>query len=154
MTTAHRKEHCGTLYLRTGDSLGGAQMRLVDEVGADLDGLSQLRALIASGRKAGILAALEFEFVEVEPGRAVFAGVPGEHAYNPIGSVHGGYAAALLDSACGCAAHSRLSATQAYATLELKVAYHKPITRNTGPIRAEGRLLSFGQRAAFAEATL
>jgi uncharacterized protein (TIGR00369 family) len=69
-------------------------------------------------------------------------------------SVHGGYAAALLDSACGCAAHSRLSATQAYTTLELKVAYHKPITRNTGPIRAEGRLLSIGQRAAFAEATL
>src|SRR5580704_1944938 len=99
-------------------------MRLVDEVGADLDGLSQLRALIASGRKAGILAALEFDFIEVEAGHAVFAGIPGDHAYNPIGSVHGGYAAALLDSACGCATHSRLTASQAF-TLELKVAYHK-----------------------------
>jgi uncharacterized protein (TIGR00369 family) len=129
-------------------------MNLVEEIAPNLDGLAQLQALLASGRKPGILASLNFDFVEVAPGRAVFAGVPGEHAYNPIGSVHGGYAAALLDSACGCAAHSRLSATQAYTTLELKVAYHKPITRNTGLLRAEGRLLSFGQRAAFAEATL
>ena len=64
------------------------------------------------------------------------------------------YAATLLDSACGCAVHTRLSATQAYTTLELKVAYHKPITRETGPLRAEGRVVSFGRRAAFAEATL
>jgi acyl-coenzyme A thioesterase PaaI-like protein len=52
--------------------------------------VSQLRALIASGRKAGILVALDFDFIEVEAGRAVFAGIPGDHAYNPIGSVHGG----------------------------------------------------------------
>jgi len=129
-------------------------MSLVDEVGGGLDGLSQLRALIASGRKPGILVALDFEFVEVEAGKAVFAGTPGEHAYNPIGSVHGGYAATLLDSACGCAVHSRLTASQAYTTLELKVAYHKPITKDTGLLRAEGRLLSFGQRVAFAESKL
>jgi uncharacterized protein (TIGR00369 family) len=84
----------------------------------------------------------------------VFAGTPGEHAYNPIGTVHGGYAATLLDSACGCAVHSRLSANQAYTTLELKVAYHKAISRNTGLLRAEGRVVSFGRRAAFAEASL
>jgi uncharacterized protein (TIGR00369 family) len=129
-------------------------MSLVDEVAGGLDGLSQLRALMASGRKPGILVALDFEFVEVEAGKAVFAGTPGEHAYNPIGAVHGGYAAALLDSACGCAVHSRLTALQAYTTLELKVAYHKAITKDTGLLRAEGRLLSFGQRVAFAEAKL
>jgi uncharacterized protein (TIGR00369 family) len=129
-------------------------MSLVDEVGAGLDGLSQLRALIASERKPGILKALDFEFIEVEAGRAVFAGIPGDHAYNPIGAVHGGYAATLLDSACGCAVHSRLTASQAYTTLELKVAYHKAITKDTGLLRAEGRLLSFGQRVAFAEAKL
>src|SRR5271154_6072799 len=129
-------------------------MRLVDEVGEDLDGLSQLRALIASGRKPGILVALDFDFIEVEAGRAVFAGTPGEHAYNPIGSVRGGYAATLLDSACGCATHSRLSASQGFTTLELKVAYHKRITKDTGLLRAEGTLLSFGKRVAFAEATL
>ena len=129
-------------------------MRLVDEVGGDLDGLSQLRALIASGRKPGILVALQFDFVEVEAGRAVFAGTPGEYAYNPIGAVHGGWAATLLDSACGCAVHSRLTASQAFTTLELKVAYHKRITKDTGLLRAEGNLLSFGQRVAFAEAKL
>jgi uncharacterized protein (TIGR00369 family) len=129
-------------------------MSLADEVGAGLDGLAQLRALMASGRKPGILLSLDFDFIEIESGRAVFAGVPGEHAYNPIGTVHGGYAATLLDSACGCAVHSRLSATQAYTTLELKIAYHKAVTRDAGLLRAEGKVLSFGRRAAFAEARL
>jgi uncharacterized protein (TIGR00369 family) len=129
-------------------------MSLVDEVGGGLDGLSQLRALMASGHKPGILVSLDFEFVEIEAGRSVFARTPGEHAYNPIGAVHGGYAATLLDSACGCALHSRITASQAYTTLELKVAYHKAITKDTGLLRAEGRLLSFGQRVAFAEAKL
>jgi len=129
-------------------------MSLMEEVGPGLDGLSQLRALIAAGRRPGMAVSLQFNLVEVADGRAVFAGTPGEHAYNPIGSVHGGYAATLLDSACGCAVHTRLTATQAYTTLELKVAYHKPITRDTGPLRAEGRVVSIGRRAAFAEATL
>ena len=129
-------------------------MSLADEVGAGLDGLAQLRALMASGRKPGILLSLDFDFLEIESGKAVFAGVPGEHAYNPIGTVHGGYAATLLDSACGCAVHSRLSATQAYTTLELKIAYHKAVTRDVGLLRAEGKVLSFGRRAAFAEARL
>ncbi len=101
-----------------------------------------------------MLASLDFDFVEAEPGRAVFAGTPGEHVYNPIGTVHGGYAATLLDSACGCAVHSRLTATQTYTTLELKVAYHKAITRETGALRAEGRVISMGRRAALAEAAL
>ena len=129
-------------------------MSLIEEVGTGLDGLSQLRTLIASGRRPGISVSLDFVLVEVEPGHAVFEGTPGEHAYNPIGSVHGGYAATLLDSACGCAVHSRLSATQAYTTLELKVAYHKTITSDTGRLRAIGRIVSMGRRAAFAEATL
>jgi len=84
----------------------------------------------------------------------VFEAVPGAHVYNPIGTVHGGYAATLLDSACGCAVHSKLSATQAYTTLELKVAYHRAMTKDTGLVRAEGRVISIGRRAAFAEATL
>ena len=133
---------------------GGARMSLFDEVANGLHGLAQLRAVMASGRKPGIMLALDFEFVEIEEGRAVFEGLPGEHAYNPIGTVHGGYAATLLDSACGCAVHSRLTARQAYTTLELKVAYHKAITRDTGLMRAEGRTVSLGRRAAFAEAKL
>jgi len=129
-------------------------MSLVNEIAADADGLSQLRALMASGRRPGILVALDFDFTEVEAGRAVFEGTPGEHAYNPIGTVHGGYAATLLDSACGCAVHSRLSATQSYTTLELKISYHNAITKETGRLRAEGVVLSLGRRAGFAEAKL
>lgn len=127
---------------------------LADEVAPGLDGLAQLRALMASGRKPGILTALDFDFVEVESGLAVFSGVPGEKAYNPIGTVHGGYAATLLDSACGCAVHSRLNPTQGYTTLELKVAYHKAISKDSGVLRAEGKVLTMGRRAAFAEAKL
>jgi uncharacterized protein (TIGR00369 family) len=129
-------------------------LTLMEEIAGGLDGLSQLRALLASGRKFGILASLGFDFVEIEPGRAVFAGIPGEHAYNPIGMVHGGYAATLLDSACGCAVHSQLTAQQAYTTLDLNVSYHKAITRDTGRVQAEGRVRSLGRRVAFAESSL
>jgi uncharacterized protein (TIGR00369 family) len=129
-------------------------MSLVNEVGAGLDGLAQLRALLASGRRPGISVSLDFRLAEVEHGMAVFSGVPGEHAYNPIGTIHGGYAATLLDSACGCAVHTRLSATQGYTTLELKVAYHKAMTRDTGLVRAVGSVVTIGRRVAFAEASL
>jgi uncharacterized protein (TIGR00369 family) len=127
---------------------------LLDEMGEGLDGLAQARAMLASGRKPGIARSLDFELVEIEAGRAVFSGVPGEHAYNPIGMVHGGYAATLLDSACGFAVHSKLSATQGYTTLDLNVSYLRPITKDTGPVRAEGMVKSVGRRAAFAEAKL
>ncbi len=117
-------------------------------------GLEQLQALMRRGHMPGIGRALDFTLVEVAEGRAVFEGVPGVHAYNPLGTVHGGYAASLLDSACGCAVHSRLAPGQAYTTLELKIAYHKAMTASTGRVRAEGTVLSFGRRAAFAQARL
>lgn len=120
----------------------------------DLTGLEQLRALMDSGRRPGIADALDFNLIEVGTGVAVFEGTPGQHAYNPIGMVHGGYAATLLDSACGCAVHSSLNAKQSYTTLELKVAYHKALTNQTGALRAEGRVLTMGRRVAFAEAKL
>ena len=129
-------------------------MRLVDEVAPGLSGLEQMRALMHAGRTPGIGKSLDFTLVEIEEGRAVFEGKPGPHAYNPIGTVHGGYAAALLDSACGCAVHSMLKPGQKYTTLELKVAYHKAMTDQTGPVRAEGKVLSIGRRAAFSEARL
>jgi uncharacterized protein (TIGR00369 family) len=103
---------------------------------------------------AAIGHTLGFNLIEAEEGRVVFRGEPGPNVYNPIGTVHGGYAATLLDSACGCAVHSKLTAAQAYTTLELKVAYHKAMTDQTGPVFAEGRILSMGRRVAFAEATL
>jgi uncharacterized protein (TIGR00369 family) len=134
-------------------------MNLIAEVTGQLDkteltGLEQLHTLMASGRRPGIADSLDFNLIEVGAGFAVFEGTPGQHAYNPIGMVHGGYAATLLDSACGCAVHSSLNAKQSYTTLELKVAYHKAMTNETGALRAEGRVLTMGRRVAFAEAKL
>lgn len=118
------------------------------------DGLGQLSALLARGEQPPIGQTLDFQLVEVERGRAVFEGKPSTAVYNPIGSVHGGYAATLLDSACGCAVHSSLAAHQGYTTLELKVAYHRALNDDSGPVRAEGTVLSIGRRVAFAEARL
>jgi uncharacterized protein (TIGR00369 family) len=122
-----------------------------------LTGLEQLRrAFFGTGEHAftGIGKTLDFRIVELAEGRVVFEGDPDERVYNPIGTVHGGYAATLLDSAVGCAVHSRLGAGQGYTTLELKVAYHRPLTKESGPVRAEGTVLSLGRRAAFAEGRL
>lgn len=129
-------------------------MSMVKSLGNGLTGIEQLRALMQAGKRPGIGDSLDFTLAEVNDGSAVFVGTPGQHAYNPIGMVHGGYAATLLDSACGCAVHTQLSATQSYTTLELKVAYHKALTDKTGEVRAEGRVMSIGRRVAFAEAKL
>ena len=129
-------------------------MSLAEEAGAHLSGLEQLRAMMERGRLAAIARLMGFTLVEVDEGSAVFEGTPGEEVYNPIGMVHGGYAATLLDSACGVAVHSKLAPGQKYTTIELKVAYHKAMTVQTGLVRAEGSVLSFGRRVAFAEARL
>lgn len=122
--------------------------------GADMSGLETLKHLMTNGRNASIGATLDFKLVELEEGRVVFEGIPSAKLYNPIGTVHGGYAATLLDSACGCAVHSRLGPGQGYSTAELKVAYHKAMTDRTGPVRAEGKVISLGRRLGFAEARL
>jgi len=116
-------------------------------------GLEKLQAIFARGGP-GIGRTLGFRLHTLEAGFVVFEGEPNESVYNPIGTVHGGYAATLLDSAVGCAVHSRLKAGQGYTTLELKVAYHKAMTKETGPVRAEGRVVTLGRRAAFAEGRL
>ncbi|WP_244466272.1 PaaI family thioesterase [Dyella japonica] len=127
---------------------------MITQIGQGLSGLEQLRAFIASGQRPGIGDSLDFDLVEVGEGFAAFEGTPGVHAYNPMGIVHGGYFATLLDSACGCAVHSRLTAEQAYTSLELKVTFQKAMTRDTGRVRAEGRVRTIGRRVAFAEASL
>jgi len=122
---------------------------------AELSGIEQLRrALGGEATPGGIGATLGFRMAELEEGRVVFEGTPGPHLYNPLGTVHGGYAATLLDSAVGCAVHSRLKPGQAFTTLELKVSYLKAMTAATGPVRAEGVVINMGRRAAFAEGRL
>jgi len=127
----------------------------VCEVAEAPDGLAQLQEIFFGTKPyTGIGRTLKFRPVELEAGRVVFEGTPDETVYNPIGTVHGGYAATLLDSAVGCAVHSRLAANQAYTTLELKIAYHRALTRDSGTVRAEGTVVSIGRRVAFAEAKL
>ncbi|TXS34127.1 PaaI family thioesterase [Streptomyces sp. ms191] len=118
-------------------------------------GLDFLRELVA-GRLPGapIGALLGFALEEVEHGRAVFTFEPGEEHYNPIGSVHGGVYATLLDSAAGCAVHSTLPQGMAYTSLDLSTRFLRPITLGTGKIRAIGTVMSQGRRTALAEAGL
>jgi uncharacterized protein (TIGR00369 family) len=97
---------------------------------------------------------LHFKLTEVEKGRVVFSGEPSIDFYNPLGTVHGGYAATLLDSCMGCAIHTMLPAATGYTTLEIKVNYVRTLTENTGPVRAEGRVLNIGKRVATAEGRL
>lgn len=127
----------------------------MNELGHEaLDGLEQIRALIASGREAPMIAKLGLKLIEIERGYAVFAGTPDRSVYNPLGAVHGGYAATLLDSACGIAVHSKLGPGRGHTTLELKVCYLRALNDKSGQVRAVGRVTSMGRRAAFAEATL
>lgn len=118
------------------------------------DGLQQLQALLANGLKAPMGRTLGFELVKVERGRVVFEGRPDQSVYNPMGAVHGGYAATLLDSACGIATHSTLGPGRGHTTLELKVSYLRGLSETSGTVRATGRAVSVGKRVAFAEATL
>lgn len=122
---------------------------------AHMSGLEYLEA-IRDGRvpRPPISELLGFTLLEVGDGHAVFACVPGEQHYNPIGVVHGGLACTLLDSAMGCAVHSKLPKGTAYTTLELKVNLLRPITAGTGLLRCEGRLIHAGKRTATAEGKL
>jgi uncharacterized protein (TIGR00369 family) len=117
-----------------------------------MTGLELLRA-IASGEAPGapIAELMGFEPVEAEEGRVVFEATPTADLYNPIGSVHGGFAATLLDSAMGCAVHSTLPEGVGYTTLELKVNYTRAITKDTGRVLCEGRIVHRGGRVATAD---
>jgi uncharacterized protein (TIGR00369 family) len=97
---------------------------------------------------------LDFVPIEIVAGRAVFQGRPGLEHYNPIGTVHGGWIATLLDSCVGCAVHSTLPAGKAYTTAELKVNYIRPVTTAVKLLRAEGRTVHVGSRMATAEGRL
>lgn len=116
-------------------------------------GLDYLRKVAAGEYPAppmGIL--MNLRLADVERGRIVFDATPEEYHYNPSGIVHGGFAAALLDSAMGCAVHSCLEGGDRYTTLELKVNYVKAITIENGPVRGVATLISLGRTVALAEA--
>jgi uncharacterized protein (TIGR00369 family) len=120
-----------------------------------LSGLAFLQAIVdGTIPDPPITHTLDFYLLEVEPGRAVFQGLPAFGHYNPIASVHGGWHATLLDSAMGCAVHSTLEKDRAYTTLEFKIHCVRPLTDQTGPVRAEGKVVASGRRVATAEGRL
>lgn len=116
--------------------------------------LAKIQGLIATGGRPPIGHTLGFQLVEAGEGWAAFEGVPGPEHYNPAGTVHGGYGATLLNSACGIAVVTKLEEGQGMTTLELKVSYLKAMTDKTGKVRAEGRVISMGRRVAYTEAKL
>jgi uncharacterized protein (TIGR00369 family) len=123
--------------------------------GRELPGLEYMRAIAAGTLAAPPIAELlGFHVVEAEEGRAVFALQPAEWMYNPIGSVHGGIAATLLDSCMGCAVHTTLAAGVGYTTTDLQVRYIRAMSEATGRVLAEGRVVHRGRRTATAEGRL
>jgi uncharacterized protein (TIGR00369 family) len=121
----------------------------------ELSGLEFLRE-IRDGKLAGppIQELVGFALSEVEEGRAVFTAVPGEQHYNPIGVVHAGLAATLLDSAMGVAVHSTFELGEAYTTLETTFNLVRPVTAETGEVACEGRVVHRGGRVSTADGRL
>ncbi|MEO0679339.1 MAG: PaaI family thioesterase [Pseudomonadota bacterium] len=122
---------------------------------AHLTGLQYMQALQRGELPAAPIArTLGFWLEDVRQGRAVFRGRPSFKAYNPIGSVHGGWFGAILDSALGCAVHSALPAGKVYTTLEYKVGLVRALHESTGDVLATGEIVHLGRRTATAEARL
>ena len=123
--------------------------------GASLSGLEFIRAIFDGKLPSPpITATIGFTGGLVEEGKVTFVGEAGEHLYNPIGVVHGGFAMTLLDSAMGCAVHTTVGVGEAYTTLETKVNFVRPITLDTGPVRCEGTVIHRGGTIATAEGRL
>jgi uncharacterized protein (TIGR00369 family) len=120
-----------------------------------LSGLERMRQVISGELPVPPIAQLmNIWLVEADAGRVVFEGTPAEYHYNPIGMVHGGFAATILDSAMGCAVHTLLPARVAYTTLEFKMNFVKPIKVSTGKVRAIGTVLHGGKTTSLAEGRL
>jgi uncharacterized protein (TIGR00369 family) len=125
------------------------------EVLASMPGIDFVRAMFAGQfPEPPIMQNVEPFDCTADPGLIAIHSVPGFRHYNPIGSVHGGYAAILLDSAMGLAVQSMLPAGTGYTTLEFKISFIKGMSQDTGPVRTEGRTLNVGRRAATAEARI
>jgi uncharacterized protein (TIGR00369 family) len=120
-----------------------------------LDGLDLFKGLMEGRLPAPPIAkVLGFQVAEVERGRVVFTYTPVFDHYNPLGTVHGGVAATLLDSVMGCCVHTTLKAGIGYTTVEIKVNYVRAMTDKTGPVRVEGKVINVGSRIATAEGRL
>jgi uncharacterized protein (TIGR00369 family) len=138
------------------DTAGNAEYGVTPtEVMASMAGIDFVRAIFERRLpEPPIMQTVQPFDCTAEPGVVVIHSIPGFRHYNPIGSVHGGYAAILLDSAMGLAIHSMLPAGSGYTTLEFKISFIKGMSKDSGTVRTEGRTLSVGRRAATAEARI
>ena len=128
---------------------------LAMETVREFSGLEIFRKLIAGELPYPPIGdTLGFTLISVDKGHVVFQGTPEHRHYNPLGSVHGGFHATLLDSCVGCAVHTTLEAGYGYTTLELKVNFVRGMTDRTGPVRAEGKVIHVGKQVATAEGRL
>jgi len=125
------------------------------EASRDLSGLEYLQAL-RDGRfpPPPFAALVGFDLVEVDEGSATFVTTPSQQHVNPLGSIHGGLALAVLDSACGCAVHTRLAAGEGYTTIEIKTNFVRPVAPESGQLVCKAAVLHLGRRTALAEAQL
>ena len=141
-------------YANKGAAARRFELVAPDEI-AQMTGLEAMQAMV-DGRipPPPIANVMQMDLVDVGDGTAVFEGQPGEQYYNPIGVVHGGWPATLLDSCMGCAIHTTMAAGARYTTLELKVNYVRSVMADSGPLRAEGSVIHRGQRTATAEGRL
>lgn len=140
------------------------ERKLSRSTGPGVATLEQLKALsgleflqrIADGRlpRPPIADTLSFYLLEAEPGRAVFQGTPRTEHLNPLGGVHGGWTATLLDSTMACAVQTVLAAGQGYTTVEFKLNLVRPVSPGSGPLRAEGKVINAGRTIATAEGRL
>jgi uncharacterized protein (TIGR00369 family) len=118
-------------------------------------GLEMMQAMLRGELPyAPIAKTLDFLLVHVDKGQAVFQGTPGPQHFNPMGTVHGGWFATLLDSALGCSVHTRMPAGRGYTTAELSVNIVRALTPKVARVRAEGRVIHGGRQLATAEARL
>ena len=120
-----------------------------------MTGLDYLRAMMDGTIPPPPIAShINLEMLDATPGVAIMAATPDDSHYNPIGSVHGGFFATLLDSVCGCAVQTTLPAGTGYTSLDLTVSFLRGITTDTGRVIATGRVTKPGSRAAFVEADI
>lgn len=120
-----------------------------------VDGIDFLQAMLDQRHPAPPIAeTMGFILTEVAPGRAVFEGTPTAAFFNPLGTVHGGWTATILDSALGCCVHTLIKAGQGYTTVEMKVNYVRALMPETGLVRCEGTVIHSGKSIATSEAKL
>jgi uncharacterized protein (TIGR00369 family) len=118
-------------------------------------GLDYLNAMFSGAMPAPpIMKLMNIQMISAEPGKITMELSIGEYHYNPIGSIHGGVAATILDSVMGCAVHSTLPAGRVYSTLEIKISYLRPMSLALGTVTAHGWVVNAGRKAAFAEGKL